>query len=102
MHLPEDEKTWGELESMAGRIQAGERAKGNKDFWGYVWQGADAESLTCNALEWQVAEGGGRVIESDRTISVNNRAATRAWQRARRWIGRISPPSVVAYQERDS
>ena len=95
-------KTWDELESMAGRIQAGERAKGNKDFWGYVWQGADAESLTCNALEWQVAEGGGRVIESDRTISVNNRAATRAWQRARRWIGRISPPSVVAYQERDS
>jgi trehalose/maltose transport system substrate-binding protein len=95
-------KTWDELESMAGRIQAGERAKGNKDFWGYVWQGADAESLTCNALEWQVAEGGGRIIESDRTISVNNPASTRAWQRARRWISKISPPSVLAYQERDS
>jgi trehalose/maltose transport system substrate-binding protein len=95
-------KTWDELESMAGFIQAGERAKGDKDFWGYVWQGADAESLTCNALEWQVAEGGGRIIESDRTISVNNPAAARAWQRARRWIGRISPPSVAAYQERDS
>jgi trehalose/maltose transport system substrate-binding protein len=95
-------KTWDELEKMAAHIQAGERAKGNKDFWGYVWQGAAAEALTCNALEWQAAEGGGRIIENDRTISVNNPAAVRAWQRAKRWIGWISPPSVVAYRELDS
>lgn len=95
-------KTWSELETMSERIQAGERAKGKKEFWGYVWQGAAAEGLTCNALEWQAAEGGGRIIESDRTISVNNPAAIRAWQRARSWIGRISPPSVVAYREGDS
>jgi trehalose/maltose transport system substrate-binding protein len=94
--------TWDELEAMAKRIQAGERAKGKSDFWGFVWQGAEAEALTCNALEWQVAEGGGRIVESDRTISVNNPAAIRAWQRARRWIGTISPPAVVAYRERDS
>ena len=68
-------RTWNELESMADRIQTGERAKGTKDFWGYVWQGADGEALTCNALEWQVAAGGGRIIEEDRTISVNNPAA---------------------------
>jgi len=95
-------KTWDELERMAARIQAGERAKGKKDFWGYVWQGADTEALTCNALEWQVSEGGGRIIESDRTISVNNPATIRAWQRAKRWIGRISPPSVLSYRELDS
>jgi trehalose/maltose transport system substrate-binding protein len=98
-HPPE---TWDELESMAARIQAGERAKGRKDFWGYVWQGAAAEGLTCNALEWQVAEGGGRIIEDDETITVNNHAAIRAWQRAAHWIGRISPPGVVAYRETDS
>jgi trehalose/maltose transport system substrate-binding protein len=95
-------KTWDELEGMAARIQAGERAKGAKDFWGYVWQGAAGEALTCNALEWQAAAGGGRIIEQDRTISVNNPAAIQAWQRARRWIGRISPPGVVGYRERDS
>jgi trehalose/maltose transport system substrate-binding protein len=95
-------RTWDELESMAERIQTGERAKGRKDFWGYVWQGNAAESLTCNALEWQVAAGGGRIIERDRTISVNNPSAIGAWERARHWIGWISPPGVVSYRETDT
>src|SRR5262249_33723236 len=47
-------------------------------------------------------EGGGRLIEEDATISVNNPAAIRAWQRAARWIGWISPPGVVAYHQTDS
>ena len=58
----EPPRTWDELGLMAARIQAGERAKGNKAFWGFVWQGAAAEALTCNALEWQAAEGGGQII----------------------------------------
>jgi trehalose/maltose transport system substrate-binding protein len=98
----EPPRTWDELESMAVRIQAGERAKGKKEFWGFVWQGAAAEALTCNALEWQAAEGGGQIIEEDKTISVNNPHAIRAWQRAARWVGSISPPSVVGYQEWDA
>jgi trehalose/maltose transport system substrate-binding protein len=98
----EPPRTWDELEIMAARIQAGERAKGKRDFWGFVWQGAAAEALTCNALEWQAAEGGGQIIEDDRTISVNNPHAIRAWQRAARWIGSISPPSVVGYEEWDA
>jgi trehalose/maltose transport system substrate-binding protein len=95
-------KTWNELESIAARIQAGERAKGKKEFWGFVWQGTAAEALTCNALEWQAAEGGGRIIEEDKTISVNNPHAIRAWQRAARWVGSISPPTVVGYKEWDA
>jgi trehalose/maltose transport system substrate-binding protein len=95
-------RTWDELGIMAARIQAGERAKGKKQFWGFVWQGAADEVLTCDALEWQAAEGGGRIIEEDRTISVNNPQAIRAWQRAAHWVGSISPPSVVGYREWDS
>ena len=95
-------RTWDELETMAARIQAGERAKGKKQFWGFVWQGAADEGLTCDALEWQATEGGGRIIEEDKTISVNNPQAIRAWQRAARWVGSISPPGVVGYREWDS
>jgi trehalose/maltose transport system substrate-binding protein len=98
----EPPETWDELERMAVRIQAGERAKGQKDFWGYVWQGGVSEDLTCAGLEWQVSEGGGRIIEDDRTISVNNPRTTFAWQRAARWVGSISPPGVVAYEKWDA
>jgi len=95
-------RTWDELETVAARIQAGERAQGKKQFWGFVWQGAADEGLTCDALEWQAAEGGGRIIEEDRAISVNNPQAIKAWQRAARWVGSISPPGVVGYREWDS
>src|SRR5208282_3496828 len=77
-------KTWDELEKMAKRIQAGERAKGNKDFWGYVWQGAPSEALTCNALEWQVSQGGGTILDENGRITVNNPQAIGAWERAAR------------------
>lgn len=95
-------RSWDELEKMAARIQAGERAKGKSDFWGYVWEGAPSEALTCNGLEWQASEGGGQIIEDDRTISVNNPKAMRSWTRAARWAGSISPPGVTAYKEWDA
>jgi trehalose/maltose transport system substrate-binding protein len=98
----EPPKTWDELGRMAARIQAGERAKGKKEFWGFVWQGAADEGLTCDALEWQASEGGGHIVEQDKVISVNNPQATRAWQRAARWVGTISPPGVIGYREWDS
>ena len=95
-------QTWSELEKMAFRIQEGERAAGDSKFWGFVWPGAADEGLTCLGLEWQASEGGGRIIEANRTISVNNENTIRAWQRAARWIGWISPPSVTAYELLDS
>jgi trehalose/maltose transport system substrate-binding protein len=99
---PEPPRTWTELEAMASRIQSGERARGNKDFWGFVWQGAVGEGLTCAGLEWQMSEGGGRIIEDDKVITVNNTQAVLAWERARRWVGSISPPSVVSYAKWDA
>jgi trehalose/maltose transport system substrate-binding protein len=94
--------TWDELERMAARIQAAERAQGNRDFWGYVWEGGGGEPLLCNALEWQASEGGGTIIESDGSVSVNNPRAVAAWERAARWVGTISPPAVTHYQEWDA
>jgi trehalose/maltose transport system substrate-binding protein len=94
-------KTWDELEAMSRRIQAGERARGRKNFWGFIWQGAPTEALTCNALEWQQSQGGGGIIEHGR-ITVNNPGTIQAWERAARWVGSISPPGVEAYQEWDT
>jgi trehalose/maltose transport system substrate-binding protein len=98
----EPPKTWDELERMAARMQAGERARGEKDFWGYVWQGGIDEDLTCSALEWQMSEAGGQIIEDDKTVSVNNPQVIAAWQRAAHWVGTISPPGVVAYAKWDA
>jgi trehalose/maltose transport system substrate-binding protein len=94
-------KTWEELRAMAARIQAGERTKGHANFWGYVWQGAPSEALTCNALEWQVSEGGGTIIGNG-TVTLDNPQTVRAWERAASWVGTISPPGVVAYKEWDA
>ena len=91
--------TWDELESMAATIQAGERAAGNPDFWGFVWQGNNYEGLTCNALEWQVSEGGGSIVSRDMLPEVNNEATIRALERAAGWVGTISPPGVTGYDE---
>jgi len=95
-------RTWDELESMAGRIQAGERRAGNKDFWGFVWEGSPQnEGLAYTALEWQASNGGGQIIEPDGTISVNNPWTIAALRRAKKWVGTISPPAVTAYQMDD-
>jgi signal transduction histidine kinase/ABC-type glycerol-3-phosphate transport system substrate-binding protein/DNA-binding response OmpR family regulator len=93
--------TWDELETMAAAIQARERAKG-QPFWGFVWQGADYEGLMCNALEWQASHGGGRIVEANRTITINNPQASRALERAVGWIGRISPPGILSFKEVES
>jgi trehalose/maltose transport system substrate-binding protein len=95
-------RTWEELEAMARRIQAGERANGNKDFWGFVWEGAPSEALTCNALEWQVSEGGGTILDEHGKVTINNPNTISAWSMAARWVGSISPPGVTAYKEWDA
>jgi trehalose/maltose transport system substrate-binding protein len=95
-------ETWAELEERATAIQAGEREAGSADFWGYVWQGAAYEGLTCNALEWQVSWGGGEIVEADGAISINNEQAAAAFDMAAGWVGTISPPGVTGYREEDA
>jgi trehalose/maltose transport system substrate-binding protein len=91
--------TWDELETMAQTIQDGERAEGNADFWGYVWQGNAYEGLTCNALEWQVSNDGGYIVSPDGEVQVNNEGAISAFERAAGWVGTISPVAVTTFDE---
>ncbi|MBX5223703.1 MULTISPECIES: ABC transporter substrate-binding protein [unclassified Rhizobium] len=95
-------KTWDEMAATAKEIQDKERQAGQKDLWGYVFQGNSYEGLTCNALEWVKSSGGGQIVEPDGTISINNDKAAAALERAKGWIGTISPPGVLAYQEEES
>lgn len=95
-------KTWAELTETAQMIQDAERAEGNADLWGFVWQGNAYEGLTCNALEWVKSFGGGQIVEPDGTISINNANAIAALETAKGWVGTISPPGVLAYQEEEA
>ncbi|MFN8469862.1 MAG: ABC transporter substrate-binding protein [Caldilineaceae bacterium] len=95
-------KTWAELEEMAATIQAGERAAGNQDFWGFVWQGLPNEGLTCDALEWVYSSGGGTIVSPEQVITINNAKAAAALDMAHSWIGTISPPGVASFMEEDS
>lgn len=94
--------TWEELTETAARIQEAERAAGDADLWGFVWQGNAYEGLACNALEWIKSFGGGQIVEADGTISVNNEQAATALDLAAGWVGTISPEGVLAYQEEEA
>jgi trehalose/maltose transport system substrate-binding protein len=98
----EPPKTWQELAAMAKKIQDGERAKGNPDFQGFVFEGKASESVTCNALEWIYSYGGGSVIEPDKKISIDNPNAVKALATAHSWIGTISPVGVTMYGEEEA
>ena len=95
-------RSWRELRAMATAIQAGERARGNREFWGFAWPGAEGDDLICFFLEVQASYGGGQTIEPDRTVSVRNPRAAAALRDVRGWVGSISPPGVTAYGQDDA
>ncbi len=94
--------TWDELTEMAAAIQEGERAGGNPDFWGFVWQGNSYEGLTCDAIEWIYSSGGGTIVSPDGVITVNNPVAVAAIDRAAGWVGTISPNGVTSFGEEEA
>lgn len=94
--------TWAEVTDQAKKMMDGERAAGNKDFQGFVFQGSAYEGLTCDALEWQVSNGGGTIIDRDGKVTVNNPQAIAAFERAHGWVNTISPTSVTTFTESES
>jgi len=95
-------RTWDDLTTMAEKIQSGERAAGNPNFWGFVFQAKAYEGLTCNALEWQASSGGGHIVESGRKVRVANEGTVAAFARAADWIGTIAPRGVTTYGEEEA
>ncbi len=95
-------QTWDELTEMAQTIQDGERAEGNQDFWGFVWQGNSYEGLTCDAIEWVYSNGGGTIISPEGVITIDNPAAVAAIERAAGWVGTISPNGVTSFGEEEA
>ena len=93
--------TWSELQQMAQTIQDGERKAGSPDFWGFFWQGAAYEGLTCNALEWLASSGAGTIVEPDGKVSINNPQTKSALAMAKGWVGTITPKGVTGYQEEE-
>lgn len=89
--------TWDELEEKAKIIQKKEQEH-TKNFSGFVWQGKESEGLTCNALEWQVSHAGGEIVKKSQEnnfVDIDIKATTKAFERARNWIGTISPENTT-------
>ena len=95
--------TWKEMADTAKMIMDKERAAGNKDMWGFVFQGNAYEGLTCDALEWVKSNGGGQIVEPD-GVDLDQQSARpprpSTWSRAGSAPSR--PPGVLAYQEEES
>lgn len=94
-------QTWEELTHSAAKVQAGERAKGDSDFHGFVFQAKAYEGLTCNAIEWVGGQGGGTVVNPDGEITIRNAQAAKALNLAASWVGTISPTGVLNYEEEE-
>lgn len=84
-------QTWQEL--VAASLAAQEHFRpGNESFYGFVWQGAQYEGLTCNWLEFAASGGGG----FGEDLNVDSPANIEATQFMHDLIHRygVSPPST--------
>lgn len=95
-------QTWAELTETARIVQDAERQGGNRDFWGYVWQGRAYEGLTCNGLEWVSSRSGGTIVDGNGDITIDNPRAAEALKMAAGWVGTITPEGVLNYTEEES
>jgi ABC-type glycerol-3-phosphate transport system substrate-binding protein len=68
--------------------------------YGYVWQGVQNEGLMCNFIEVLHGYGGHVLAPNDpKKVVINSLAAVQALTEMASWVGTISPPSVVEFDE---
>lgn len=95
-------ETWPELEATAREIMEAERAEGNGQLWGFVFQGSAYEGLTTNVLEWVASNGGGSFVSPEGEITADNPNAIEALDMVAGWVDTIAPPGVLGYKEEEA
>lgn len=91
-------RTWQQLEAVALDILQLEQ---DPNLSGFVWQGDAYEGLTCNLTEWLGSAGLKSIISDDQRLLLNSPAAIDMLTTVERWIGSISPESVLTMREED-
>jgi multiple sugar transport system substrate-binding protein len=97
--FPAAPQTWEELVGMARQAIASKKTR-----WGYVWQGAQYEGMLCDFIE-VLSSYGGKIFDdvSDPKVPIiNSDAARKALTEMVNWVGTISPPDIVKYQETEA
>jgi len=84
---------WSQLVKESEEIQKAER-KTNKNFSGFVWQGAQYEGLVCDFVEF-ISSFGGNLMHGD-SITINNEKNLKGLRFMRNLIQKykISPPNT--------
>jgi len=95
-------QTMSELVNTATKIQEGERAAGNQNFWGFYWIGAQIEALFDEFLEWYWGLGG-NLLDKSNNLKFDNDQGRKAAQFMYDTIysGKISPPGTPTYKTPD-
>lgn len=91
--------TWQELAQTAKTVVDAEKKAGNDKLVGYVFQGKSYEGLTCNAVEWLDAFGGGTIVDANGQVTVNNPKAAEAIDFIASLVGNVVPKGVLSYEE---
>lgn len=86
--------TWTDLQKIALDVKGKEAIP-----YGFVWQGAAYESLTCNTLEYVWAYGGDVLDEQGNSVFNSPQTQAALQQMSELVTSGTSPPEIVTYNE---
>jgi multiple sugar transport system substrate-binding protein len=88
-------QTWEQLEADAQKLQKAGLVK-----YGFVWEGASYEGLTCDFMEYLTDAGGAATNSSFTTASLNTPAAVRAVTFMRSLVtSGVTPAAITTFEE---